>query len=66
MNMKNNIHFNSTRHDRKDMIEKQKIVAMAWMDNKKANAMVQQTLIIECLKMYKISILIQLDKIEKT
>ena len=32
----------------------QKNVAVAWTDNKKANDMVPQTWIIECLKMYKI------------
>ena len=43
------------QHIFKESKERRKDVAMAWVDNEKAYGMVQQTCIVNCLKMYKLS-----------
>ena len=43
------------QHILKEGKARRKNVTMAWIDYKKASDIVQQTQIIECLKMYKIS-----------
>ena len=42
-------------HILKEAKKRQKNVTIAWIESKKANYIVQQTWIIDCLKMYKIS-----------